>query len=238
MKKAIVIGASSGIGKALTIALLSKGFYVGITGRRRSALEDIQQGSPEAIKILEMDVQQIDLLDDQCEALVQQLGGLDLFIICSGIGEMNKDLNSAIEQQVIQTNISGFTQLATWAFRHFQQQGKGHLVNISSIAGLRGNPLAPSYNASKSYQINYMEGLQMKAFKSRLPIYVTDIRPGFVDTAMAKGEGLFWVAPVDKAAKQMIMAIEHKKRVAYITRRWGLIAALLKRLPFAWYKRM
>jgi short-subunit dehydrogenase len=62
------------------------------------------------------------------------------------------------------------------------------------VAGIRGSRQAPSYNATKSYQINYLEGLRQKSRKS---IFVTDIRPGLVDTDMAKGEGLFWVMPVE-----------------------------------------
>jgi short-subunit dehydrogenase len=76
-----------------------------------------------------------------------------------------------------------------------------------------------------------MEGLRQKAKKLKCPLYITDIRPGFVDTDMAKGEGMFWVASVEKAAGQIIEAIQNRKQVAYITKRWGIMAALLKILP-------
>lgn len=71
--------------------------------------------------------------------------------------------------------------------------------------------MAPAYSATKAYQINYMETLRKKAFKSGGHITVTDIRPGLVDTAMAKGDGLFWVMPVNKVANQIISAIRKKK---------------------------
>lgn len=238
MKKAIVIGATSGIGKALTLLLLSKGYQVGITGRRIQSLVAIQDAFPNNIQIQQMDIQQTKVLDDQCATVVNRLGGVDLFIICSGIGEINKNLDASLEQDVIKTNVLGFTQLATWAFRFFQTQGHGHIVNISSIAGLRGSADAPSYSATKAFQINYAEGLQIKAHKLGLPIFITDVRPGFVDTAMAKGDGLFWVAPVEKAAKQIFASIEQKKRTVYITRRWQLIAAVLKCMPFGMFKRI
>jgi short-subunit dehydrogenase len=98
---------------------------------------------------------------------------------------------------------------------YFKKQGHGHLVNISSIAGLIGNGEAPSYNATKAFQINYLEGLRLNAYKSRVNIHVTDVRPGFVDTDMAKGDGLFWVAPVEKAAQQIFTAIKRKRKVYY-----------------------
>ena len=121
---------------------------------------------------------------------------------------------------------------------YFEKQKSGHLVAISSIGGLRGSRQAPAYNATKAYQINYLEGLRQKAKKLNTSIFVTDIRPGLVDTEMAKGEGLFWVMPVEKAARQIFQAIIDKKKVAYVTRRWGLIATILKQIPRPIHDRM
>jgi short-subunit dehydrogenase len=185
-----------------------------------------------------MDVQELSTLASICNELVNQMGGLDLLVISAGIGEGNKQLDFEIENDVIKTNIQGFTCIADWGITFFKKQGYGHLVNISSIAGIRGNGLAPSYNASKAYQINYLEGLRLNTIKSGFDITVTDIRPGFVDTAMAKGNGLFWVAPIQKAAEQIVEAIQQKRKVVYITKRWGLIGYFLKIIPFAFLKRV
>ena len=95
-----------------------------------------------------------------------------------------------------------------------------------------------SNNATKAFQINYFEGLQQKAKKLYQPIYITDIRPGFVDTDMAQGEGMFWVASVEKAARQIVAAIEHRKPVAYVTRWWTAVAFLLRILPKPLYWRI
>lgn len=110
-------------------------------------------------------------------------------------------------------------------------QSSGHIAGISSIAAIRGPGKAPAYNASKSFMSNYLEGLRQKASKSGIAITVTEIQPGFVNTAMAKGEGLFWVAPPEKAAWQIFKAITGKKKHAYITKRWRSIAWLLKIMP-------
>jgi short-subunit dehydrogenase len=98
--------------------------------------------------------------------------------------------------------------------------------------------MAPAYNASKAYQINYLEGLRQKATKTKKPIYVTDIRPGFVDTDMAKGEGQFWVTTKEKAARQIFGIIKRKKGIGYVTKRWWIIAKLLRLIPNEIYKRM
>jgi short-subunit dehydrogenase len=165
------------------------------------------------------------------EELTLELDGLDMLIISSGTGDLNEKLDFETEKRTIDTNVSGFTAVADWAFNYFSAQRHGHLVAFSSIAGLHGNSEAPAYSASKAYQINYLQGLQIKAVKSSVPVFITDIRPGFVNTDMAKGEKLFWMASPEKAAIRIFNAIKKKRRTAYITKRWVLIAILFKYLP-------
>ena len=136
------------------------------------------------------------------------------------------------------TIIVGWTFVIDMLYHILEQQGHGHLVAITSAGGLRGEAMAPAYSATKAYQINYVEALRKKAFKNGEHIIVTDIRPGLVDTAMAKGEGLFWVMPVEKVARQIISAIRKKKSKAYVTRRWHILAIINKNLPFFLYKRL
>jgi short-subunit dehydrogenase len=118
-----------------------------------------------------------------------------------------------------------------FGFNFFLKQGYGHLAVTSSIASLRGNSWAPAYSASKAFQSVYMEGLHMKSKKMKANVFITDIQPGFVNTKMAKGNGQFWVAPVDKAARQIVNAIDKKKWRAQVTRRWWIIAQLMKWAP-------
>lgn len=238
MKKAIIIGATSGIGKAVAEILLQEGYLVGVTGRREDLFPAMQQQFTGRIFCKKMDVQELSTLTSICNELVNQMGGLDLLVISAGIGEGNKQLDFEIENDVIKTNIQGFTCIADWGITFFKKQGYGHLVNISSIAGIRGNGIAPSYNATKAYQINYLEGLRINVKDYGSSITITDVRPGFVDTAMAKGKGLFWVASVQKAAEQILEAIRQKKQVVYITKRWRLIALFLRIIPFSILKRV
>ena len=238
MGKAIIIGATSGIGKSLAEILLGEDYLVGVTGRRENLFQSIQTQELSSLVFRKMDVRDLSTIESICNELVSQMGGLDLLIISAGIGEQNKNLNFDVENSVIKTNIQGFTCVADWAMRYFKEQGYGHLVNISSIAGIRGNGIAPSYNATKAYQINYLEGLRINVKEYGSSITVTDVRPGFVDTAMVKGEGLFWMAPVQKAAEQIVEAIKQKKQVVYITKRWWLIGLLLRIIPFSILKRV
>jgi short-subunit dehydrogenase len=231
MKKAIVVGASSGIGRGIAKLLVANGYKVGITGRRTFLLDEIKKENPEQYIIGNFDVRDTENISNHLNDLVRQLGGLDLLIISSGTGDRNDQLDFEIEKRTIDTNVRGFTAIADWGFNYFMEQKGGHLVCISSVAGLRGNRFAPAYSASKAYQINYLESLRQKAGKLKYTIYITDVRPGFVDTPMAKGEGVFWVAPVRKATEQMVKAILKKKKVVYVTRRWQLIARVIRILP-------
>lgn len=238
MKKAIVIGATSGIGKGLAKILVDNNYKVGITGRRTELLEESKNQNPESYFIKTFDITDTEVIVEKLEELKAEIGGIDLLIISSGTGDLNEKLDFEIEKRTIDTNVVGFTCVANWAFNIFEEQKTGHLVAISSIGGLRGSRIAPTYNATKAYQINYLEGLRQKATKLNEKIFVSDIRPGFVDTAMAKGEGKFWVATVEKVSRQIFDAIEKKKKVVYVTKRWQIIATILKRIPRTIYDRL
>jgi|AGTN01.3.fsa_nt_gi Short-chain dehydrogenases of various substrate specificities len=238
MKKAIIIGATSGIGKGLAKSLVAEGFKVGITGRRTELLENLYSEAPSSYIIKSFDITDTKTAIEKLEELISELGGLDLLILSSGTGDINEKLDFEIEKRTINTNVIGFTCIVDWAFHYFKKQEFGHLVAISSIGGLRGSRHALSYNATKAYQINYLEGLRQKATKIKGQILITDIRPGLVDTAMAKGEGLFWVMPVEKTVQQIFGAIKKKRKVVYVTKRWRVVATILKWLPRPVYDRM
>ncbi|MDE6685081.1 MAG: SDR family NAD(P)-dependent oxidoreductase [Duncaniella sp.] len=122
--------------------------------------------------------------------------------------------------------VQGWTNCVVRAYKQLSEQGVGHLVTITSVGGLQPTPVAPSYSASKAYQINYTKSLQAKS--KGTGIFVTEIRPGLVDTRMAKGEGLFWVMPLDKVTRAIIRAIDRKRTRLIVTRRWRVLNYLLK----------
>ena len=234
----VIIGATSGIGKALFEKYANEDNRIGIIGRRANLLYELQQRYPSKTISAKADITKLEEIEQAISTLYETLWHIDLAIVCSGTGDINTSLDYAVERPTIDTNVVGWTFVIDILYHIFEQQGHGHLVAITSAGGLRGEPMAPAYSATKAYQINYMEALRKKAFKNGGHIIVTDIRPGLVDTAMAKGEGLFWVMPVEKVANQIITAIRKKKSKAYVTKRWHILAIINKILPYCLYKRM
>lgn len=229
MQKVIIIGATSGIGRELARLYAADGHHVGATGRRQELLDSLQAESPDQILTACYDSTAADAAQ-QLAAFTQRLGGLDILIFNAGWGDLSNTLDWNIDKPTVDINVNAFLAAIHFGWDYFIRQGRGHLVTVSSIAGNRGNRHSPAYSAAKSFQSTYFEGLFIKARKMKIPLYVTDIQPGFVDTKMAKGPR-FWVAPVDKAARQIIRAIEKKRRIAYITRRWWVIAWLFRWIP-------
>lgn len=228
MKKALIIGASSGIGKALALRWASQGIIVYITGRRENLLQEIQQQYPQHINIVVFDVNTLQN-DFHLEKIANKAGQLDAIVYSSGVGEFNKQLEFNIEKLMVDTNTVAFTQIADWCWHYLKQKEKGVFASITSIAGMMSSRHAPAYNASKAYQINYLKSLRLKADYEKLKlIQFTDLRTGFVDTPMAKAKAKFWVADVNKAAAQIDVAIKNKKKVAYITKRWRLAGWLIR----------
>lgn len=237
-KKAIIIGATSGIGKELARVLAADDYVVGIAGRRTHLLDELKEELHNKAFAKRIDLRDPENAMNQLNELIAEMGGVDLAVISSGVGFINHDLHWPPEKETIEVNVSGCTAMANVFMHHFLSKGIGHLTGISSVAAIRGDGSSPAYNASKAFISNYMQGLRKKVSKSGMPIVITDIKPGFVDTSMARGEGLFWVAPPQKAARQIYNAIKKKKRHAYITRRWRLIGWLLKIMPEFIYNKM
>jgi len=236
-KTILIIGASSGIGEALARAYAHHGWQVGIAARSADKLAAIAAAFPDQIKTFVLDVTANDALDHLQHAF-NTLGKVDIFVYSSGTGMANSPLDEKIELDTVAVNVTAFTRFVVAAYHYFEQKGGGQLVAFSSVASRRGDRGSPAYNASKAFESNYLEGLRKKAFRRKLNLTITDIRPGFVDTAMAQGPGLFWVAPVEKAALQIKKAIENKRAVAYITKRWFYVAKILEWLPPSLWHRL
>lgn len=229
-KKAIVVGASSGIGRAVAVELARNGYKVGLASRRIELLKQLQQEIPTPTFIKQMDVSKPEVAMVLLRELIKEMGGMDLIVLNSGINTRNVNFDWEGEIKTINVNISGFVAMANVAIEQFLRQNSGHIVGISSIAALRGSGTCSSYNASKAFVCNYLEGLRHRLRRNN--IYVTDIRPGLVDTALIKESPiLFWVATPEGAAEQIFQAIQKKKKVAYVTRRWSIIACLIKLVP-------
>ncbi|HSQ46557.1 MAG TPA: SDR family NAD(P)-dependent oxidoreductase [Lutibacter sp.] len=230
MKRALIIGASSGIGKELAKLLAEDGYKVIITGRREKLLQEIKATNPENFVVKVNDVTDLNACETLFYDLKNEFKTIDLVVYSSGVGDPNYELAWEKELPTLQTNVISAVKIYGLAYNLFRKQGYGHLVGISSIASIRGNRHVPAYFGSKAFQANYLESLWMKGKRSKAEIYVTDIQPGFVDTSLALGT-TFWMASAEKAAKQIYAAIKLKKKKAYITKRWRLVAFVLKIVP-------
>jgi short-subunit dehydrogenase len=237
-KKAIVVGATSGIGKGMAQLLVRNGYKVGITGRRVNNLIEIKKEDPEKFAIKAFDVQNTKDAILKLEELISELEGLDVLIYCSGIGDENKELKFETELNTINTNAIGFTNIATYIFNYFKSQKKGQIVCISSIAGFRGNPYYPAYAATKAYLQNYTESLRIKSKKEKCGVVVTDLRAGFIKTGHVAESKMFWAISVETAVKCMLKVIHKKKEVAYIKKRWWVIMILMRLMPRWLYDRL
>lgn len=231
MPNAIITGASSGIGEALARVLAADGYGLGLVARRLDRLEALRAELPGQVWTRQIDVTQVDAARAGLDALIHEMGDVDLIVLNAGAGHMNPELTWETERLALDVNVHGFAATANVAMQYFLRRGRGHLVGISSIAGLCGSRYAPAYHASKAFVSRYLDSLRHMAFHSGQPIAVTDIRPGWVDTAMGQNDKVFWRAPVDLAARQIAASIRRRVPRAYVTRRWRWIAWLLAVTP-------
>ena len=237
IKRVIIVGATSGIGRKMAELYAAAGNIVGITGRRKELLDEIESMYPGKIKTECFDVTKNENIE-RLTVLIQKIGGLDILVYSSGIGELSKELDWEIDKRTVDTNVYGFIEICNWAFNYFTKQGHGSMAVISSVGANRGNSWVPSYSASKAFQSNYFEALAIKAKRMKKDIGIICIEPGFVDTKMVKGYKRFWVVPLEKAARQIIAGIQKRKQKVYISKRWWLIARLMRATPFWLYKKI
>jgi short-subunit dehydrogenase len=230
--KTIITGASSGIGQELAIALLNRGESVGLMARRQERLQALQDRFAGRVHFRAVDIARTDRARAAFGELVDALGGVDRVVLNAGMGLVKADPSWEMEQAVLDVNVVGFTAVAHAAFQYFCNTGRGHIIGISSIAALRGSGASRAYAATKAFVSNYLEGLRISAAVLRKKIDVTDILPGFVATEMTEGmRGMFWVVPVEEAVRQMIVAIDARRKQVCVPRRWYWIALALRIAP-------
>lgn len=238
MKRAIIIGASSGMGKEVSKLLLADGWQIGIGARRKDALHELQALNPQQVV-----TSSIDVMDEDAPQLLEKLiadnGGMDLFFLASGIGKQNPNLDSEIELRTVATNGMGFTRMVDTAFNWFASHGgKGHIAVISSIAGVKGLGMAPSYSATKAFQNTYIEALSQLAHIRHLDIFFTDIRPGFVKTDLLNdGKSYPMLMNKENVSHKIIKAIYQKSSVRIIDWRYRLLVSFWRLIPrWLWVK--
>ena len=231
MKRVVIIGASSGMGQEVAKLLLAEGCHLGVAARREDRLLELKQLAPDRVEVQAIDVTAEDA-EMRLRELINRLGGMDLFFYASGIGKQNRTLTPDIELNTVNTNGMGFTRMIGEAYRYFAEQGKGHIAAITSIAGTKGLGPAPSYSATKAMQNVYLQALEQQANARNLKIRFTDIRPGFVDTDLLKGDYHYpMMLKPEKVARQIVRAINSKRHIKVIDWRYALMTAFWRRIP-------
>ena len=238
MSRAIVIGASSGIGKEVAQMLIDEGWTVGLAARRDGKLLPTMHAHEDKVKVAKIDVTASDAAD-KLNLLIKRIGGMDLFFYAAGVGHQNRDLQEDIELTTVRTNALGFTRMIGAAYRYFAANGGGHIAAITSIAGTKGLGPAPAYSATKAMQATYLQSLEQLAHAQGLKIRFTDIRPGFVDTDLLSGTHDYpMLMEVKPVAKAIMKAVKQKKHVCVIDWRWRLLTAAWRRIPRWIWRRM
>ena len=227
---AVVVGASSGIGRELARELAADGCEVGLAARSLDRLRDLGDELPTKSYVARMDVSDADEARDRFDRLADAMGGVDLVVANAGTAHVNSDLNWNPERETIDVNVRGFAAIATAAMDRVEERGSGPLVGVSSVAAHVGNGDAPAYSASKAFASNYLAGLRARAADAG-DVTVTTIEPGYVDTDLMLDDDAFWVASPETAAEQIADAIRAKRSQAYVTRRWRVVAWLLQAVP-------
>lgn len=211
--------------------LLAQGCCLGIAARREDRLQALKQMAPDRVETAVIDVTTEDAAF-RLHSLIDRLGGMDLFFYASGIGKQNRELTPEIELDTVNTNGMGFTRMIGEAYRYFAEQGAGHIAAITSIAGTKGLGPAPSYSATKAMQNVYLQSLEQQANARNLSIRFTDIRPGFVDTDLLKGNFRYpMMLKPENVARSIVNAINCKRHIKVIDWRYAILTSLWRRLP-------
>lgn len=219
------------MGQEVAKLLLAEGYKLGVAARREDRLQTLKHLAPDKIEVATIDVTAEDAAE-RLRSLIDRLGGMDLFFYASGIGKQNRTLTPDIELSTVNTNGMGFTRMIGEAYRYFAERGKGQIAAITSIAGTKGLGPAPSYSATKAMQNVYLQALEQQANARGLKIRFTDIRPGFVDTDLLKGDFHYpMMLKPEKVARQIVKAIHNKRHVAVLDWKYRILTAMWRRIP-------
>ena len=232
-RRAIIIGATSGIGLEVAKVLAAKGWQVGIAGRRQELLQQLQRKNLNIVATECIDVTKPDATE-RLQTLIGKTGGMDLYFHSSGIGYQKTKLDMELELATVETNAVGMTRMVGAAFHYFEEhpEQKGQIAVISSIAGTKGLGAAPAYSATKRFVNHYLECLtQLCHIRGLRNISIHDIRPGFVRTALISGSNYPMQLNPAKVAQQIVSGLEHGRTIITIDWRYRLLVFFWRLIP-------
>ncbi len=237
-RRAIVVGASSGIGAAIVRQLVHEGYRVVALARRRPELDALVEACAPAgrasggsVSVRAHDVHDVDSIPALFEGAARELGGLHLVVYAAGVmPEVGRDeYDTAKDLEQVAVNLDGCIAWCNEAAKLFRTQRSGTILGISSIAGDRGRKGSPVYNTTKAAMNTYLEALRNRLAESG--VHVCTVKPGFVDTVMTQGKKTFWMISAAEAARLSLAAARSRANVRYVPRRWWLVGTVIRAIP-------
>lgn len=232
MKRVIIMGASSGMGLRVAEELASRGIKVGMAARHTETMKKLKEKYPEMIEYASIDVTHTNA-PQLLGKLIEKLGGMDIYFHTAGIGYENLTLDPQREVDIIYTNLGGFARMLCCAYRYFRDNNrKGHIAAITSVAGTKGIGRLSAYSASKKGAQAYMVALEQLANAENADIKFTDIRPGWVKTPLLlPGVKYPMEMDLDYVVPYLIRALVKAPRVEIIDWRWDILVGLWEKVP-------
>lgn len=245
MQTAIIIGATSGIGREVAIRLVEEGWKVGIAGRREDRLLDIQgKYGRENVAVEAIDINREDATA-ALDALLEQTGPPDLFLHVSGIGGQNPKMDEAKELKILETNCLGMTRMVAHFINYvkahpvYDMQHKAHIGVVTSVAGTAGLGISAAYSSSKKMQSTYITALSQLVRMEKLPIRFSDIRPGFVQTdILDPNKHHPFLMTVEQVGRHIMKGLKRKRRIIIFDWRYRLITGVWRLIPRALWERL
>lgn len=239
MKRIVIMGATSGIGRVVAETFARAGWQVGAAGRNENALKELKAAYPEAVHYARIDVTADDAAH-HLRSLIDRLGGMDIYFHASGIFIEDETLKPESEIATLQTNVVGFARMVSAAFRYFRDHAvEGQIAAITSIAGTKGIGRMADYSSSKKFQQTYLTALDQLARNKGYKIAITDIRPGWTQTPLVRSDRRYpMIMDVDDVARQTIHAILQRRRMKIVDWRWNIVTRLWSLLPDRLWERL
>ena len=216
-KVVLITGASSGIGRALTLELARRGATLGLLARRADVLAEIVaevEGVGGRALALPADVKDAESVREAADLLRAEFGHIDVLIANAGVGATTAalDLKAADVAEVININLLGAVNSATAVVPEMVARGQGQLVAISSLAAYRGLPKSAAYCASKAALSAFFESLRLDL--TGTGVDVTIIHPGFIKTPLTAGRHaqMPYLMELEDATKKIVRAIEARRK--------------------------
>ena len=223
--KVVIIGGTSGLGRALAGVFLSHKWDAAVTGTRDESIQAFSARYPGAA-VRKLDLSDLEKSRKDFLELAETPGGTDAVVVSAGHFDWDRETDWGIEKKAIEINALGCAGVLNAAFGYFLKKGSGRLAGVSSIGAVRGSGACPAYNASKAFITNYLEGLRQTAALSGKDISVTTVMPAYI------------AGKEEAAARDIFEAVNNKSRCVYTPARWRFLAALYRNLPDLLHEKM